>query len=270
MKVDVINKTDNPEQLICKSARGDMYSGYVADTDYDELMSGVEHSDADIQAAIEQVSDVEPEYQPSVSEVKESGNVGILNSAKTRSFIRKQASRGHWGIWEHPTITFTVKGMSRVTMAQLTRHRHMSFDIQSMRYVDFDDPDYAMPESLTNPDHATRSEGLVWEDVPDSERENARHVYEKALQNCTIAYETMLELGVPAEDARYALPLATQVNVTMSGNARTMLHVLNLRQRGNAQWEIRNLSEALVAELEEWIPYSAEWWNEKGPVQISP
>lgn len=239
MRVKVLSKTDNPERLICQAARGDMYGGYIGDTEYADLMETVDAPDDSVEA-------------------------------KTRAFIRKQASRGHWGIWEHPHITFAIEGMSRVTMAQITRHRHLSFDIQSMRYVDFDDPDYAMPESLTNPDHFTRGEGMVWEDVDDDARENAKHVYEKALANCTTAYEALLDLGVPAEDARYALPLATQVNVTMSGNARTMLHVLNLRQRGNAQWEIRNLSEQVVAELEEWIPYTAEWWEEKGPVQISP
>ena len=56
----------------------------------------------------------------------------------------------------------------------------------------------------------------------------------------------------------------------MSGNARSFLHVLNLRQRGNAQWEIQDLSEDIVAELRDWIPYTAQWWDEKGPVQISP
>lgn len=270
MKVEVISQTERPERLICQAARGDMYGGYIGDTDYAELMEGVDYSDEDIDAAIDVVGDYKEEYRPSVEEVKESGNVAVLTNARTRAFIRKQASRGHWGIWEHPHITFAIRGMSRVTMAQITRHRHVSFDIQSMRYVDFDDPDYAMPESLTNPEHFTRGEGMVWEDVDDEARENAKHLYEKALDNCTTAYEAMLELGVPAEDARYALPLATQVNVTMSGNARTMLHVLNLRQRGNAQWEIRNLSESVVAELREWIPYTCEWWDEKGPVQISP
>lgn len=251
MDVTVLNKTDDPERLICRAARGDMYEGYIGDTSYQELMESVEHSDQDEEAdAVHNVAD-----------------------AKTRAFIRKQASRGHWGIWEHPTITFAIENMSRVTMAQITRHRHLTFDIQSMRYVDFEDPPVATPESLTNPDHVTRADGLVWhdgDDVDTGSMESAHTLYERAIENSVTAYHALLDAGVPAEDARYALPLGTQVNVTMSGNARTMLHVLNLRQRGNAQWEIRNLSEQLVQELEEWIPHTAEWWEEKGPVQISP
>ncbi|AGM11415.1 thymidylate synthase [Halogranum tailed virus 1] len=267
MKVEVLNKTENPERLICRSGRGDMYGGFVGDADYTELMEPVDYGTEDIAGAIRENPQIDNAFlDEDIDELPDY----IYDEAKTRAFIRKQASRGHWGIWEHPSITFAIEGMSRVTMAQITRHRHLSFDIQSMRYVDFDDPDYAMPESLTNPDHFTRSDGLVWEDEDDEVRENAKHVYEKALKNCTIAYESLLDLGVPAEDARYALPLATQVNVTMSGNARTMLHVLNLRQRGNAQWEIRNMSDGVVEELREWIPYTAAYWDDKGPVQISP
>lgn len=270
MKVKTIEASDNPERIACQFGRGDMYPGYIGDTEYAELMEPVDYSEADVAAVRELKGD---EIQNSDEEIVE---------AKTRAFIRKQASRGHWGLWEHPHIAFAVKEMSVVTERQVTRHRHLSFDIQSMRYVDFqDEKPYAMPESLTNPDHKTRGEGLIWYDMesdvpldeqdPDVESmENARHVYEKALDNASIAYNSMRDLGVPKEDARYALPLGTQVNVGMSGNARSFLHVLNLRQRGNAQWEIRDLSEDIVAELRDWIPYTAQWWDEKGPVQISP
>jgi len=48
---------------------------------------------------------------------------------------------GHYGPFEHPSATFAAEGMSRACMAQLTRHRHVSFDVQSMRYVAFDEVD---------------------------------------------------------------------------------------------------------------------------------
>lgn len=242
-----------------------MYDGYVGDTSYAELMKGVDYSEDDLQrvldrsnskASVEDVKKHDLQWKPTIE-------------AKTRSFIRKQASRGHWGIWEHPQITFSVKGMSVVTERQLTRHRHMSFDVQSMRYVDFsDDVGVPTPRSMTDPDHFTREDGHV--ELSERTRDRMQAVYERQVDQSIEAYENMVAAGVPKEDARYVLPLGTTVNVTMSGNARTMLHVLNLRQRGNAQWEIRDLSEQVVEELRDWIPYTAEWWDEKGPVQISP
>lgn len=266
MEITVMRKTDKPERYICHMARGDMSSSYIGDEAYAETMEPVDYTEADVEAVKSLKGDVDDP----------------VLEAKTRNFLRKEATRGHFGIWEHPTIGFAVKNMSVVTERQVTRHRHLSFDIQSMRYVDFkDDPPFAMPKSMIDPEHKTRGEGLVWydmdSDVPIEEQEpdtdsmeDARTVYEKALENSSTAYNAMRDLGVPKEDARYALPLGTQVNVGMSGNARSFLHVLNLRQRGDAQWEIQDLSEDIVAELREWIPYTAEWWDEKGPVQISP
>jgi thymidylate synthase (FAD) len=84
------------------------------------------------------------------------------------------------------------------------------------------------------------------------------------------SYEDMVDSGVPKEDARFVLPLGTPVNMTFSGNARTMMHVLNLRQKANSQWEIRQLSEKIANHLEEWMPYTGEWWNNNGPMKISP
>lgn len=282
MNIDVLESYDNPERVICQAARGDMYGGYIGDTKYAELMKPVDYEIEDairFEDGVDEDEDdpvydaVHPEHwsydRPSVVE------------AKTRSFIRKQASRGHWGIWENPQITIAIENMSVVTERQVTRHRHLSFDVQSMRYVDFEDAAVAKPKSLTDPEHQTRAEGMVWYDMdsdtpldeqePDVESmESAETIHEKAMENSKKAYQTMLDIGVPAEDARYALPLGTQINVTMSGNARTMMHVLNLRQRGNAQWEIRELSDLIVSELEDWIPHTTEWWEDNGPVQISP
>jgi thymidylate synthase ThyX len=58
--------------------------------------------------------------------------------------------------------------------------------------------------------------------------------------------------------------------MTFSGNARTMMHVLNLRQKATSQWEIRELSNMVADELESWMPYTFEWWEENGPVKNSP
>lgn len=62
---------------------------------------------------------------------------------KKRTLIVHLLQHGHYGPFEHPPATFAIEGMSRACMAQLTRHRHVSFDVQSMRYVAFDAVDPA-------------------------------------------------------------------------------------------------------------------------------
>lgn len=235
MKVEVIEEatSDQPERAVCMAARNDYYSGNIMEDGFTEVMAPVE---------------------------------GEWVDDKVRNLVRKLLKKEHYGPFEHPQIMFHVENMSRVTMAQLTRHRHMSFDIQSMRYVDFEDADVAVPKSLTDPEHFTRDEGLV--DMSERTQERMRAVYEQQVEQAVEAYQNMVDAGVPKEDARYILPLGTQVNVTFSGNLRTMLHVLNMRSKANAQWEIRELTDKLSAELEDWAPHTAEYFEENGPFKL--
>jgi thymidylate synthase (FAD) len=184
------------------------------------------------------------------------------------SFIEKQLSRGHYGPWEHPQITFTVKNVSRSLMAQITRHRHLTFDVQSQRYVDFSDTEAITPESLLNTDHFSREDGML--DITEEEQTELREKYETITTEQFEYYEKLVDAGIPKEDARFVLPIGTPVNMTFSGNARTMMHVLNLRQKATSQWEIRELSNMVAEHLESWMPYTAHWWKENGPVKNSP
>lgn len=49
--------------------------------------------------------------------------------------IRHIMRSKHLSTVEHLTYTFAVEGLSRAALAQLTRHRHMSFSVQSQRYT---------------------------------------------------------------------------------------------------------------------------------------
>lgn len=249
MKVQVLAKTEDAERLVALAARNDYYSGNVADDDIEEVMEAVKGKTMDEK----------------------------MQRLITTTLLKKE----HYGPFEHPSITFHIEGVSRVTMAQITRHRHLTFDIQSMRYVDFsEDTPVATPRSLTDPEHKTRGEGLIWYDMesdvpiadqePDVESmENARHIYEKTVENCKIGYNQLLELGVPKEDARFALPLGTQVNMVVSGNLRSMMHVLNMRgKKADAQWEVMDMCEAMGEHLDDWVPITAEYFNENAPFRL--
>jgi len=80
----------------------------------------------------------------------------------------------------------------------------------------------------------------------------------------------MVSAGVPKEDARMVLPIGTSVNITVSGNARSFLHLVNLRGKADAQWEIRELAEEMLEELFVWMPYTFNWYESNRPHKISP
>lgn len=254
MNVEVLESTENAEKLMCIAARGDYMEDWNAEKSFEEIMSTVSHDDHHLERAAES-----NHYPDETNETE----------AKMIAFIEKQLSRGHYGPAEHPQITFAVEGVSRVTMAQITRHRLMSFDVQSMRYVDFsEDKEVVTPRSLEDPEHFTRETGTV--DMSEHTRKRMNAVYAEQVEQSVEAYENMVEAGVPKEDARFILPLGTTVNMTFSGNARTFMHVFNLRQKANAQWEIRELSDMLAEELKEWMPHSFNWYDENKPHKIGP
>jgi hypothetical protein len=51
MHVEVLEATDDPEELICQAARNDYASQFVGDTEFEELMETVDGDDLDIGAA---------------------------------------------------------------------------------------------------------------------------------------------------------------------------------------------------------------------------
>lgn len=136
---------------------------------------------------------------------------------------------GHFSTLEHASYTFAVEGVSRALTHQLVRHRvGASFNQQSQRYVKF-----------------TNGIDLV---IPSSVAENpeAKQAFDEAMACSVAAYEKLLDLGIPAEDARYLLPNAAASKIVITMNVRELLHFFNLRCCNRAQWEIRELAHAML------------------------
>lgn len=217
--------TSNPEEAIIMAARGDQMGQSLVDEDLSTSQSEV---DTDSGSA-KQTNDFE--------------TVMDGTEKSKREFIEMVVQRGHWGVLEHNTAFFAVEGVSRVTMAQITRHRHLSFDVQSMRAVDFSEKEPVVPPTFED----------------DGE---AALVMESAWRDAVQRYEAAIKKGIPKEDARFLLPLATPVNMTFSGNLRSLLHVIDIRHSGAAQWGAQEFAEQVIEELREWAPIVVEEYTE--------
>jgi thymidylate synthase (FAD) len=137
-------------------------------------------------------------------------------------------SLGHQSVLEHASFTFGIEGISRVTSHQLVRHRVASFSQQSQRYVS----------------HKERFAAVI----PPTIEENPEAVslFEAQLAAMHKAYAVMVEAGIPAEDARYILPNATETKIMVTMNARELLHFFHLRCCERAQWEIRAMAVEML------------------------
>ena len=49
--------------------------------------------------------------------------------------LRAAMKSGHTSVAEHAAFTFEIRGISRVTLQQLVRHRHASYSVESQRHV---------------------------------------------------------------------------------------------------------------------------------------
>jgi thymidylate synthase (FAD) len=67
-------------------------------------------------------------------------------------------------------------------------------------------------------------------------------------------YDDLVELGVHQEDARYVLANATETKIVVTMNARSLLHFFEKRCCQRAQWEIRNLANVMLAEVQAVAP----------------
>jgi thymidylate synthase (FAD) len=151
-----------------------------------------------------------------------------LSGSDIRGFLEKILSLGHLSVLEHASFTFGIEGISRVTTHQLVRHRIASFSQQSQRYVS----------------HKEKFEVVVPPSVA-ANREMAER-FAAQVREIHRLYGAMVESGIPAEDARYILPNATDTKIMVTMNARELFHFFRLRCCERAQWEIREMAVEML------------------------
>ena len=149
------------------------------------------------------------------------------DSQNYESALMHAVESGHTSVLEHAVFTFQVEGISRVCLAQLTRHRLASFDVQSQRHVKLDDPELVIPPSIL------------------LDRELTQEV-EECMMYSMETYRKLLAAGISAEDARYVTPQAVPTKLIMTMNARELIHFFSLRTCNRAQWEIREMADRML------------------------
>lgn len=175
-----------------------------------------------------------------------------MDDDAVRKVLKVIVGSGHHSALEHASYTFAIDGVSRALTHQLVRHRVASYNQQSQRYVSYtDEPCFIVPPLIAeNPD--------------------ALAEFEAANASAFEAYRRLIELGIPAEDARYSLPNAMETKIVATMNMRELLHFFELRCCNRAQWEIRELALRMLGLVEPTAPYV--FWDagarcRRGPCQ---
>ena len=159
-----------------------------------------------------------------------------LDADGAKRLIKRVTGYGHGSVIEHASFTFSLEGVSRAMTHQLVRHRIASYTQQSQRYVKYDTLDsYVTPPSV-------------------AENPEARKLFDNALREASEAYENLLKLKIPKEDARFILPNAAKTNIMVTMNARELRHFFNLRCCARAQWEMREVAVEMLRQARKAAP----------------
>jgi len=182
-----------------------------------------------------------------------------------------RAEKGHYGCMEHPQITLGIAGFPHAVMQQARTHRiGVSFDVQSMRYTGqrfrYIDP----RDSAYAPDHHHIEDVIYFRPVGlYNDRQGHHYTYTEEQRQADIdlcrplvaAYCHKLSQGFAEEHARSYLPFDFRQDFVVSFTMRSLMHMLDLRSKGDAQLEIRAFAHGLFLEFQKWSPEISAWYE---------
>ena len=171
---------------------------------------------------------------------------GRIGRERMQEFVDARLATGHASPLQQIWFEFGVSGVSRAFSHQFVRHHvGISFEQQSQRYVAYEDG--AFPHTV--PASAVRA--------------GMGEAFARAIEAAGNAYRELVEAGVPAEDARFLLPNATNTNFKVSVNYLELLHIADLRLCTRAQWEFRKVVAMMRAEVKRSFPELARYVQPK-------
>jgi len=122
-------------------------------------------------------------------------------------------------------------------MAELTRHRHASFTVESTRYVKYDELTVIQPPLPTD---------------------DAIIAFRWAMREYERNYKMFIKNGERPEIARSVLPLCLATELYMTANLRELRHILKLRTDKAAHPQMRFVAGQILHILREKLPVIVE------------
>ena len=182
--------------------------------------------------------------------------------------------KGHYSPLEHTILTVNAVGFPHSMMQQLTRHRiGVAFSVQSGRYtgqrilacanneIPLEDVIYIRPLGK----YPSRNGSFDYTEA--HRRLNILDCHEPLKQ-----YAKNVNRGMSFEQARGLFPFDFRQNFVMSVNVRSLMHILDMRAKKDAQLEIQMFSDMMMGLFREWCPNVSRWYEEYrlGKARLSP
>ncbi len=191
-----------------------------------------------------------------VARVSNPNNQENPNYAKLLGYCIKH---NHWSVFEQAFMTLEIE-TTRGLAAQILRHRSFTYQEFSQRYADSSLLGDTIPMfDLRRQDTKNRQNSI--DDVDPFVKQEFEIKIRKHFDEAMVLYQSMLDMGIAKESARFVLPLATPTRLYMSGSCRSWIHYITLRSANGTQKEhkvIADQAKQLIAMCYPQV-YAAVW-----------
>ncbi len=188
-----------------------------------------------------------------VARVSNPNNQENPNYAKLLGYC---IEHNHWSVFEQSFMTLEIE-TTRGLAAQILRHRSFTYQEFSQRYADSSLLSETIPlPELRRQDTKNRQNSI--DDIDASVKQEFEIKMRKHFDEAMVLYQSMLDMGIAKECARFVLPLATPTRLYMSGSCRSWIHYITLRSANGTQKEHMDIAEACKKIFAEQFPTVAE------------
>ena len=138
--------------------------------------------------------------------------------------------QGHMSILEHATATLYFTGVSRAFLTELTRHRHLSFSVESQRFIDADNINIVVPPAI----RSSKDPYVL---------RNFANAADEAITAYMITRDELEDLPKKQrnEAARGLLPNCVETRMVVTGNLRCWHEVIQRRTQPDADAEMQEV-----------------------------
>ena len=169
-------------------------------------------------------------------------------TARNADYLRRTLfEQGHWSIAEHASATLYFEGVSRAFLAEITRHRHLSFSVLSQRFVNEDDANFVVPPAIRDLAIERAKGASIFDatsnrDVIDANLESSLDMSLEAYKAViSVLDSSSLSRKQKREAARGVLPNMTETKIVVTGNLRAWHEVIERRTAPDADAEMRQV-----------------------------
>lgn len=172
-------------------------------------------------------------------------DLGTITDDERRDYWRESLNTHLAAPWEFISLHFFIEAVTRSFTHQMVRQRTATYAQESMRFAVKHGVagEAALPPSIMSHDEAVDLAAGPMH-PPDGAR--ASFVWHRTLNQIQNAYEELIGLGIPAEDARGLLPHCTTTRLHYYTNFRNLVDTMGNRLCTQAQFEWRAVALGIM------------------------